>query len=190
VTGVEDRPVNLRLWIARLGLPNYLKKRKLEELFSLTGRAFGEGPPAAEGLSLRRMRRLYAEFSKDAAARALGDPAGAAAVEGRLFEEALAFGRGLRGELRVATPGEVMAAARVLYRGLGIDLRGATSGEIVVRRCAFERQYSPEVCRLMSRLDAGVLAGLAGGGRLEFSERLTEGASCCRARFTFPGGGP
>jgi hypothetical protein len=189
-TGGEDRTVNLRLGIVRLGLPNFLKKRKLAELFRLTGRAFDEDPPAAEGLSLRQMRRLYAEFSSGAAARALGDPAGAADVERRLFEAALEFGRAIRDELRVTSSREVMAAARVLYRGLGIDFRGATSGEIVVRRCDFESHYSPEVCRLMSRLDAGVLAGLAWGGRLEFSERLTEGASCCRARFTFPEGGP
>jgi hypothetical protein len=60
-------------------------------------------------------------------------------------------------------------------------------GDIVVRRCSFSRRYSAEVCRLMSRLDAGVLAGLAGGGELAFSERLTEGSDRCRARFTFPG---
>jgi hypothetical protein len=188
VTGVEGRPVNLRLWIAGLGLPDYLQRRKLAELFALTGRAFGELPPATEGLSLGRMRRLYAEFSAAAAARALGAPSKAAEAAGRLFEEASAFGRGVRDELRVASSGEVMAAARILYRSLGIDFKGSKAGEIVIQRCSFETFYRPEVCRLMSRLDAGVLAGLAGGGQLEFTERLTEGAARCRARFMFPEG--
>jgi hypothetical protein len=182
--------VNLRLRIALLGLPSYLKKRKLAELFTLTGRAFGEDPPAAQGLSLRRMRRLYAAFSSAAAERALGDAVRAAEAGSRLFEEALEFGRGIRDELRVGAPEDVMAAGRVLYRGLGIDFRGATSGDIVVRRCYFTQHYSAGVCRLMSRLDAGVLAGLAGGGGLEFTERLTEGAGRCLARFTFPEDGP
>ena len=36
---------------------------------------------------------------------------------------------------------------------------------------------------LVSGLDEGLLAGLAGDGRLVFTERLTEGADRCRARF-------
>jgi len=180
--------VNLRLRIAGLGLPRPLQKRKLAELFALTGRAFGEDPPATAGLSLERMLRLYAEFSNAAAARALGAPSGGAEAGGRLYEEALAFGRGIRRELRVASPREVMAAARILYRSLGIDFEGTPAGEIVISRCFFETRYSAGVCRLMSRLDAGVLAGLAGGGGLEFTERLTEGAGRCRALFAFPEG--
>jgi hypothetical protein len=32
-------------------------------------------------------------------------------------------------------------------------------------------------------LDAGLLAGLSDGGRLVFSQRITEGYACCRARL-------
>lgn len=179
--------MSLRLFLARLFLPRALQKRKLAELFRLTARAFETAPPSVEGLSLGDMRRLYAEFSRDAAERALGRPDALAAAERRLFDEASGLGREIRRELGVSTPREVMAAARILYRGLEIDLAGSPDGDIVVRRCSFSRRYSAEVCRLMSRLDAGVLAGLAGGGELAFTERLTEGAGRCRARFTFPG---
>ncbi len=179
--------MSFRLRLARLYLPAGLQKRKLAELVRLTARAFDTAPPSLEGLSLGEMRRLYAGFSREMAERALSDPSGATAVRRRLFDEALRLGRDMRRELGVSTPREVMAAARVLYRGLDIDLEGSPAGEIVVRRCSFSRHYPAEVCRLMSSLDAGVLAGLAGGGELEFSERLTEGASRCRARFTFPG---
>jgi hypothetical protein len=180
--------LNVRLQAARLYLPAGLRKRKLEALVALTARAFGAMPPSVAGLSPREMRGAYAEFSKAMAERALSRPADLAAVERRLFEGAERLGREIGGELRISTPREVMAAARVLYRSLGIDLQGRPTGEIVIRRCSFSGYYSSGVCRLMSRLDAGILAGLAGGGRLEFSERLTEGASCCRARFVFPGG--
>lgn len=185
---LEGRVLSLRLVLARLYLPSGIKKRKLAELIRMTARAFGEEEPSFRGLTLAGMRRLYADFSREAAGRALSRPGDSLAeIEGRLFEEAFRMGRELGRELRIATRREVMAAAGILYRGLGIDLEGEAGGDIVVRRCFFSRFYSGEACRLMSSLDAGVLAGLAGGGELEFSERLTEGAGCCRARFTFPG---
>lgn len=178
--------MNWRLLAARVCLPSGLQKRKLAELMRLTARAFVAEAPSTEGLSLGEMRRLYAGFSQEAGERALERPSGRPEIERRLYDGAFRMGRKLAGELRVSTPGEVMAAARILYRGLEIDLEGDPSGEIIVRRCSLSRRYSAGVCRLMSRLDAGLLAGLAGGGDLEFSERLTEGAGCCRARFTFP----
>ncbi len=180
--------MSLPLLLARIYLPSSLRRRKLAELLSLTARAFGASPPAVEGLGLRDARRVYAEFSRAMAERALSRPADLEAVETRLFEEAERFGREVRAQLRVSTRRDVMAAARLLYRGLEIDLEGEETGGIIVRRCSFSTVYSPEVCRLISRLDAGVLAGLAGGGALEFSARLTERAPCCRARFTFPEG--
>lgn len=179
--------MSLRLRLARLYLPAGLQKRKLAELVRLTAQAFDAAPPSLEGLSLGEMRRLYAGFSRDMAERALADPAELEAVRRRLFDEALRLGRDMRRELGVSTRRDVMAAARILYRGLDIDLDGGPGGDIVVRRCSFSRLYSAAVCRLMSSLDAGILSGLAGGGELEFSERLTEGSVCCRARFTFPG---
>ena len=39
----------------------------------------------------------------------------------------------------------------------------------------------------MSAMDRGLLAGLAGGGDLIFSQRITEGYTCCRARFAVAG---
>ena len=180
--------MNPRLSLARLYLPASLRRRKLAELLRLTARAFDAVPPPSEGLSLEDLRRLYAEFSRQAAERALSRPDTLAATEQSLFDGALDLGREIGRELRVSTPREVMAAARVLYGALGIDLEGHPEGDIVVRRCSFSGLYSPAVCRVMSFVDAGVLAGLAGGGRLEFTARLTEGALCCRARFSLPEG--
>jgi hypothetical protein len=60
----------------------------------------------------------------------------------------------------------------------------------VVDRCAFAERYSPPVCALMSSLDAGLIAGLTRGGRLLFSERITEGNVRCLARISWQGVGP
>jgi len=184
--GIEGPQVNLSLCLARLYLPAGPRKRKLEELLRLTARAFGAAPPSVDGLSLEGMRRRYAEFSREMADRALVHPEGLTMIKHRLFVEASRLGHEIARELGVSTLHEAMTAARILYRGLEIDFRGDHQGDIVIRRCSFSRHYSPDVCRLMSSLDAGILSGLAGGGGLEFTERLTEGASCCRARFSFP----
>lgn len=178
--------MNARFVLARLYLPVRLRKKKLLELLRLTALAFGAPAPSVEGLSLADVRRAYAEFSRTMAERALARPADLESVQRRLFDEAERLGREIRAELRVSTPREAMTAAKVLYRELDIHFEGDGEGRIVMRRCFFSQVYSAEVCRLISRLDAGLLAGLAGGGVLEFSERLTEGAGCCRARFTFP----
>ena len=181
--------MNLRLVLSRLYLPSAIRKRKLADLLRLTARAFDAAPPSVEGLSLDRMLRLYAEYSREMADRALGRPEGLGAIERRLFDEASRMGREIRRELGVRTPSEAMTAARVLYRSLKIDFRGGPGGDVVIRKCSFSRFYTPGACRLMSSLDAGVLSGLAGGGGLEFVERITEGSGCCRARFSFPEAG-
>jgi hypothetical protein len=180
--------VNGRLFLARLHLPSGLRRRKLEELLLLTACAFDSPPPPFQGLTREGLLREFAGFSREMAEKALASPAGPAAAERRLFDGALRLGREVGGLLHVSTPREAMAAARILYRSLEIDFRGSPEGDIVIRSCSFSRSYSPAVCRLMSSLDSGILCGLAGGGRLEFAERLTEGRDCCRARFSFKDG--
>jgi hypothetical protein len=54
-------------------------------------------------------------------------------------------------------------------------------GDVMVVRCAFARVYGPDVCRLMSSMDSGLIAGLTDAGGLHFTGRITEGASACRA---------
>ena len=77
---------------------------------------------------------------------------------------------------------DAMIAARICYRMLDIDFKGNAGGEVCITRCSFSGVYSPAACQVMSALDAGLLAGLTGGGRLLFSQRLTEGFPSCRAR--------
>jgi hypothetical protein len=81
-----------------------------------------------------------------------------------------------------------LCAARILYRVLGIRFRAEwrTPDEATVRidRCALARGYSPEACLALSATDAGVVAGLWPGARLEFDERITEGKKACIARLS------
>ncbi len=188
---------NLRLAAARLCVPRRARHQSLEELFARTAAAFGSPVPAPRGRGPGARLAEYARFTRERAEEALtcaagcaegspapGDGAAAlAALERRLYRAARGLGGRMRLRLGVRSSSEAMAAARVIYRQLGIDFRGSRDGQIVIRRCFFAALYTPRVCALVSALDRGLLAGLAGGGELRFEQRLTEGAGSCLARF-------
>jgi hypothetical protein len=197
---------NLRLAAARLHVPRRARLQAQEELFARTAAAFGSPLPAPQGRGQASRLAEYARFTRERAEEALaraadsqaglasdglasdgpaaaGGPAALAELERRLYRAARGLGGRLRLRLGVRSPREAMDAARVIYRQLGIDFRGSADGQIVIRRCSFAAFYPPRVCALVSALDRGLLAGLAGGGELRFGQRLTEGACCCRAHF-------
>lgn len=70
-----------------------------------------------------------------------------------------------------------------LYRNIGIDLEMMENGMLCFRHCFFSSCYTPAVCVAASALDDGFIRGLAGlqSSRLCFSQRITEGFSCCLA---------
>jgi len=178
--------MSVRLRIAEVHTPAFLRKKKICELFRLTARAFDMEAPLDPGAEGRDTIRAYAIFSRVNAERTLNSGGDVDTLKRRLYDRAYEFGSGLRRILRVSKPEDVMRAARLLYRFINIDFRGRPDGEVVVRKCYFSDYYSAPVCALMSSLDEGVLAGLAGGGRLVFTERITEGKNRCLAAFTFP----
>jgi hypothetical protein len=102
-----------------------------------------------------------------------------------MWENAYLLGESIRRRLGVRTRAEALRAARVAYRMIGIDLRADRHGHVVVDRCTFAERYSPQICIAMSALDAGLIAGLTDGGRLAFSERITEGRPRCLARIAW-----
>lgn len=176
--------MNVLARLLDLHTPGLVKEWILEELLAATAAGFGRDAPPMSGLPYQQRLAAYARFTRDEAERAIREGRDLPAIETRLRREAVALGRRLRGVLGVEGPAEALAVARPLYLAIGIDFRGTSTGEVTVCRCFFSDFYAPAVCRLISALDEGVLAGLAGGGRLVFSQRLTEGHDCCRARFT------
>ncbi len=180
--------MNLRLTAAEIHIPRRLREEKFRRLFSLTAQAFEVETPRLNGLSFIEARREYARFTAEQAERCLENDASSAEAKKRLRDSAFAFGQELRRDLGVRSAAEVMRAGRLLYRLLGIDFQGSTSGGIVIRTCLFSSYYTSRTCGFISALDEGILSGLAGGGRLEFSERMTDERPCCLARFEFPAG--
>jgi hypothetical protein len=188
--------VNIKLRLAEVHIPARLRLEKISELAALTAKAFEVAPPALSGRSVRRDLEAYARFTRGSADRAFGGKADLALLENRLRQEALVFGRALAASFGIRGRGQALRLIRLAYRAIGIGLRVAPDGAIVVSRCFFERAYTPETCRLIASLDEGLMAGICGGGRLEFSRRMTSGgpgpaaAAKCLARFYFDGARP
>jgi hypothetical protein len=164
-------------------VPAVARRAALRALFATTAAGFGCPVPPLEGLDADGLLRRYAGFTRDQAEAALRDGRDLPALHDRLEHGARALGARLRTGLRLHTTEDAMAAARAVYGLLDIDLRGTRDGEITVRCCPFSEVYSADVCRLVGALDSGLLAGLSDADRLEFTQRITEGAPACLARL-------
>ena len=173
--------MNLLLRLLPTSLPTFVREEILSELFTATAQAFGCERPELDGLNCAETLQVYAEFTRDRAEAALRSGDDLAAIEASLYANAYPLGRKLRRVLAVDEMDEVLALGQRLYGAIGVDFHGDQDGQVTVTDCYFRRYYSGPVCALISALDRGVFAGLSGGWQLEFSERLTEGASACRA---------
>lgn len=102
----------------------------------------------------------------------------------KMYQAARDTGSLIRKVLLIRTDDRARRVLFRLYAYIGITLSGVCPGEITVEQCYFSRFYTPEMCRIMSSMDAGIFAGIFGGGKLHFHARITEGCPCCRAEFT------
>jgi hypothetical protein len=175
--------MNWRLRVLQLYVPAWARKRMLGELFRYTAVAFGRKAPTLKGWTPDESLLRYAVFTRAEAEKALQDGRDLEALRERLYHSTYQMGHRLAKGFGIHSQEEVMTMAGLLYRGLDIDFCGTPQGEVTISRCFFSDYYSGPICRLVSALDSGLLAGLAGGGQLTFSARITEGQSCCRAQF-------
>jgi hypothetical protein len=167
--------------------PAIVKRQALVQLFRATAAAFQADMPRLTGLSREQCLLAYARFTANRADEALRQGGDLSELQERLYRSAYRLGRTPGRLLRVDSVDDVMTLSRFLYDILDIDFVGKGGGEITIDRCYFSTFYSPQVCEVMSAMDRGLLAGLADGGELVFSQRITEGHPCCRARFALAG---
>jgi len=179
--------MNILLKVLPHNLPVFIREEILAALFEATAEAFGCPAPALGPLSYDECLRAYALFTREQAEKALQSGRDVPAIKARLYQNAYPLGGKLRQWFAVDTMEEVMELGQILYRAIGVEIVGEpqvdTQGDLTVNRCYFSQFYSGPVCDLISALDDGVFSGLSGGGRLVFSERLTEGRECCRAKL-------
>jgi hypothetical protein len=174
--------VSLRLYVLERHLPGMLRQYAFSRVVCAAAGAFGLSAPNLRALATEDAVAAFARFTAEAAGGLVDMPLRRRAVREQLFVEARRLGKRLRFLLGVTSPEETVRALRLLYGAIGIELDGdARSGRLTVSHCAFSNWYTPQVCELMSALDAGIVDGVSGGAGLRFTERITEGAACCRA---------
>jgi len=167
--------------------PGALKKKGVQELFRVTGAAFGCAAPDIAGLSFDECIAEYARFTRSEAGKLPSSGGGREAARERLFRGGRALGGRMRKVFLIATMEDAVLAMSILYRAIGIEARSEDGSAMTVSSCCFSGAYSPETCRVISALDDGIFAGLSGGGRLTFDRRITDGFPACSARIV-PGG--
>jgi hypothetical protein len=177
--------VSLRLRALELYVPAWLSRAAIGRLFGATACAFGRSRDGVRRLDRATLLERYVAFTAECADETLQASVDVDVVSRRLWRNAYVLGRLVRRRLGVRTRDAALRAVRVAYRMIGIELRVDRSATLVVDRCPFAAAYSPRTCRLMSSMDAGLVAGLTDGGRLAFSERITEGRPRCRASITW-----
>jgi hypothetical protein len=177
--------MGLSLIAAGIYIPQFVKRRKLGELWEATAGAFQSPAPIMKGLSFDEGLKSYALFTREKAEEAVRRKR-ETEVRSLLYGNAFKIGRKLQTDFQVSTMEEALRMARIIYKILGIDFRWNQNGDIVIRKCFFSSFYSGDICRVISSLDAGLLAGLSGGSRLDFQQRITEGNECCRASLRIP----
>jgi hypothetical protein len=175
--------MSLLLALARLWVPGAIKRQKLREWFELTARGFKAEPPDLNNFSYQETLRFYAKFTAVQARRVLRASRSITATRKRLSNLAWEYGRDLRQQFGVKTMPEALRLGKLLYRLIGIELQAPDPGHLAITRCFFREYYTPDICRLMSALDEGVLTGLSGCKTLKFTRRLTEGHLQCRAQL-------
>ena len=172
------------LKIMQLYIPEFIKKKKLDELFRLTADAFQSELPELRGLSFTDRLLKYALFTKEQAENYLQSGRPLEEVKHRLYQNSYILGHSLRKSLHILTGEEALIALKIIYKLIGIDLHYDGQGEIIIKQCFFSNYYSGEVCKLISSLDEGIAAGLSGGGKLCFNQRITQGGGCCKGYFS------
>jgi len=200
--------MNARLAAASLWLPPWTVRRELERVAAATTsvldslvdqhlagalEAIRRDELPQRGSPRRRRVALAAAHTVRVArlVELLGRDEGIGEARRALFDAGVALGKGAQERLGARQDRrDLLRAARILYRVLGIRFRAEwrTRDEAIVRidRCALAAGYSPEACLALSATDAGVVAGLWPGARLEFDERITEGKKVCVARLSLP----
>ncbi|MCX7787821.1 MAG: hypothetical protein N2442_09000 [Spirochaetes bacterium] len=171
------------LFLCRWYIPVCFKKRKLRELFELTADAFQCELPPLRSFGYEECLQEYARFSAINAGEVLTRPAEIESIKSRLYRNAFQMGESLRKSLGIKKMNDLLWVSKILYRILRIQCTTNQQGEWIIKKCFFSSYYSPGVCRILSSLDEGMAAGLSGGGRLTFHERITDGEPCCRATF-------
>jgi len=172
------------LKILELYIPEFIKRNQIKKLFKIAADAFNTEQPLVIGLSFKECLESFAVFTNDETQRAISSGKDIHGIKTSLYNHAYDFGHDLQRKLNIKTLEESLKIVEILYKVIGIDFHASTHGEITISECYFSKFYSLSVCKIISSLDIGLIDGLSGGKKIEFSNRITDGYKCCKAYFS------
>lgn len=157
---------------------NLYARVELQLLMNLTAKAIQQPAERIWTLSSADALRAYATYTN----RHLQGGASRQLLQ-RMNSEAYLMGCRLRRLFFVRSNKAAQRLVVKLYRHIGINMQFTADDELCFHSCYFSRFYTPAVCRAASVLDDGIIRGITGlaEGELHFSQRITEGCSCCKA---------
>lgn len=152
----------------------------LQLLMNLTARALQQPAERIWTLSRKEALRAYAGYTNQYLQGGVSD-----VLWQRLNSEAYRWGCRLRRLCMIRSQATAQRLVQRLYRQIGIDMYFEADGRLCFNSCYFSRYYTPAVCTAASALDDGIIRGIMAlpHGRLQFSRRLTEGCTHCKAQF-------
>lgn len=156
--------------------PEIVRRVALQILMNVTAKAFNMRGKRLWTLRWRDGLRVYAAFTRECSRKNI-DPKS-------LYAASYALGQRIRHITGLTDAHDLRRLVFWLYGGIGIAMGGKLPGEVVVSGCFFSDYYAPKQCALMSNMDSGIVGGIMGGGKLIFTQRITEGKPCCKARLT------
>lgn len=157
--------------------PGVLKSVETQILLNLTARAFHVPKKRVWNLPEKKALQEYARFTVSCMNEHRANPQ-------TLYREAYLVGRLIRKVCGFKNKKDAQRLVFYLYRNIDITMRGSLPGEVTVPQCYFAKIYTPAQCAIMSAVDSGIIAGICGGGKLKFTQRLTEGCAECKACLT------
>ena len=196
--------MNLRLLLASWWIPEYFLKKELNNLASLTIAELDNilkkhdpdslknitplSIPLKGNLNHIRLKMIQGhEIRVKALENLLGKERSIELARPAMFEVGYRLGLEFKKKLSIKDDlEEVMIAAHILYKVLGIEFEfqdNKTDPHIIISHCELASYYSPLSCHILSGADEGVLKGLNPTFEMKFIKRITEGASCCKARL-------
>ncbi len=183
---IENGP----LWLEKIekNMPEVIRRMELSVLVHMTEVSCGCKAPSLHGLDSVGRLNLFRRLTVDAVNNCSKEEL--PSFRENMYKHAFRIGRCLSFLPGLRKSEMKKRLITVLYRNIGIEVRDAEDGSnepdswhICILHCSFSKAYTPGICRVMSGMDAGIICGLFGGGKLKFNRRITEGCPHCRAVY-------
>ncbi len=171
------------LWLRKLEqkMPDSLAVFEIWVLMHMTASVMKVKAPSLRGLSRKSCLQQYQRYTVSCLKNRSGEEL--SALRKAMYKKAFPVGKMLGNLPGLSNDAAKTHLIKLLYRNIGIRIMGSLPGEIRIPRCSFSHFYTPQMCAVMSGMDAGIICGLFGGGSLTFSERITQGCPACKAVY-------